>query len=92
MPILMMNNWVGQTNTSITTSLSFGAPGQPSLGIPDVGTLDPNAYIEPMELYDSIFWGEYPLLCGPLQLFNSLTAPLYFSQNHRILGTREWIQ
>lgn len=23
----------------------------------DMGGLDPNAYVEPMELYDSIFWG-----------------------------------
>lgn len=34
------------------------APGQ-SLGMGgDMGALDPNAYVEPMELYDSIFWGE----------------------------------
>lgn len=24
----------------------------------DLAGLDPNAYIEPMELYDSIFWGK----------------------------------
>lgn len=28
------------------------------MGISDMGTLDPNAYVEPMELYDSIFWGK----------------------------------
>lgn len=27
------------------------------MGMTDLASLDPNAYIEPMELYDSIFWG-----------------------------------
>lgn len=30
----------------------------PSLDISDIGALDSNAYAEPMELYDSIFWGK----------------------------------
>lgn len=27
-----------------------------------MGALDPNAYVEPMELYDSIFWGKVKLI------------------------------
>lgn len=47
-------------NTSLSPSLSslpFVSQGQQSLGMTDLAGLDPNAYIEPMELYDSIFWG-----------------------------------
>lgn len=32
------------------------------MGMSDMGGLDPNAYVEPMELYDSIFWGKWNLL------------------------------
>lgn len=28
----------------------------------DLDTMDPSAYAEPMELYDSIFWGEFMLI------------------------------
>lgn len=30
-------------------------PGQ----IPDLSNIDPSTYMSPMDLYDSIFWGEY---------------------------------
>lgn len=29
------------------------------MGMPELEGLDPSAYAEPMELYDSIFWGAY---------------------------------
>ncbi|ROV94478.1 hypothetical protein VSDG_05921 [Cytospora chrysosperma] len=32
------------------------ASGAPSLSISDLTSIDPSTYIEPMELYDSIFW------------------------------------
>lgn len=28
------------------------------MGMSGMGVLDPSAYVEPMELYDSIFWGK----------------------------------
>ncbi|PSR80895.1 fungal-specific transcription factor domain-domain-containing protein [Coniella lustricola] len=36
--------------------LPFAQPAQPPLPMGDMGSLDANPYIEPMELYDSIFW------------------------------------
>ncbi|KAJ4391548.1 hypothetical protein N0V93_005166 [Gnomoniopsis smithogilvyi] len=38
------------------TGLPFNAQDQQSLEMSEMGSLDPNAYVEPMELYDSIFW------------------------------------
>lgn len=44
---------------SMVARLPFSAaPGQSLALAGDMGALDPNAYVEPMELYDSIFWGE----------------------------------
>lgn len=42
--------------------LPFNAQDQQSLEMSEMGALDPNAYVEPMELYDSIFWGKLVLL------------------------------
>lgn len=39
--------------------IPFNAQDQQSLDMSEMGALDPNAYVEPMELYDSIFWGMY---------------------------------
>lgn len=47
-PLYLANTYV--------CSLPFVSQGQQSLGMTDLA-IDPNAYIEPMELYDSIFWG-----------------------------------
>lgn len=45
-------------DTIYGASLPYTTQGQQSLSLPDVNTLTPNVYVEPMELYDSIFWGE----------------------------------
>lgn len=43
----------------MTTRLPFTTTaGQPLALGGDIGGLDSNSYVEPMELYDSIFWGE----------------------------------
>lgn len=49
-----------------------------------MGALDPNAYVEPMELYDSIFWGKL-VLWSEGSLGRKLTCAL---KNHPILGTQ----
>lgn len=49
-------------NSSLN-SLPFVSQGQQSLGMTDLAGLDPNAYVEPMELYDSIFWGKLHFSC-----------------------------
>lgn len=36
------------------------------MGISDLSTLESGAYVEPMDLYDSIFWGSY----NPLRLLS----------------------
>ncbi|KAF3769515.1 hypothetical protein M406DRAFT_247088 [Cryphonectria parasitica EP155] len=53
-----LQNGSAISDLASTASLPFGPTTQQPLGMPDLGALDPNAYIEPMELYDSIFWGE----------------------------------
>lgn len=59
-----------------TASLPFVSQGQQPLGMTDLAGLDPNAYIEPMELYDSIFWGtSSPLLLPRLKVS---TLPVLF--------------
>lgn len=88
-------------DTCSSSSLPFVGPatGAQSLGVSDLAAIDPSTYIEPMELYDSIFWGEFTnlyLVSLLLRLFVStslcaLLSRLTFAalslQNPQILGT-----
>jgi len=37
--------------------MPFGQPLQQPGAVPDMNNFDPTAYMSPMDLYDSIFWG-----------------------------------
>lgn len=47
----------GEVLTGGYRSMPYQPPMQPSVGLSDLGQLDPNA-LAPMDLYDSIFWGQ----------------------------------
>ena len=38
-----------------------GLPFVGPVGIEGMGNLDPTTYMSPLDLYDSIWWGEYSL-------------------------------
>lgn len=62
----------------ITIRLPFTTTaGQPLALGGDIGGLDANAYVEPMELYDSIFWGESVYKVGLLGVSLSGTNHTY---------------
>jgi hypothetical protein len=62
-------SFTGRNLTSLTraSSLPFAQPLPPSGTIPDVSPFDVGAYMEPLEVYDSIFWGMFEL-SAPLLL------------------------
>ena len=85
---------VRPTLTLVADSLPFVGPqatGAPSLAVPDLAAIDPSTYIEPMELYDSIFWGESTpsslFILVPTSFLRADLRPLLSSQNHQTLGT-----
>lgn len=51
---------------------------------PDMSQMDPSAYMSPMDLYDSIFWGKPARCCFPLS--RSLVLSLFLPRARALLS------